>query len=88
MEYGVEVVLATALKSWDGNRAELVNLYTGDVETREFDSLVLATTNTSDNQLFKALKDRDMEVHTIGDAVASRTAHMALYEARKLAQTL
>ncbi|MGI9514198.1 MAG: FAD-dependent oxidoreductase [Anderseniella sp.] len=88
MEYGVEVVLATALKSWNGNTAELVNLYTGDVDTREFDSLVLATTNTSDNALFEALQDKDITVHTIGDAVASRTAHMALYEARKLALTL
>lgn len=88
MEYGVEVLLATALKSWEGTTAELVNLYTGDMETREFDSLVLATTNTSDDALFEALQDKDITVHTIGDAVASRTAHMALYEARKLALTL
>ncbi len=88
MEYGVEVLLATALKSWEGKTAELVNLYTGDVENREFDSLVLATTNTSDDALFEALQDKDITVHTIGDAVASRTAHMALYEARKLALTL
>nr|MCH9663116.1 FAD-dependent oxidoreductase [Gammaproteobacteria bacterium] len=88
MEYGVEVLLATALKAWDGTTAELVNLYTGDMETREFDSLVLATTNTSDSTLFEALHGKDISLHTIGDAVASRTAHMALYEARKLALTL
>jgi hypothetical protein len=88
MEYGVEVLLATALKAWDGTTAELVNLYTGDMETREFDSLVLATTNTSDSTLFEALQGKDISLHTIGDAVASRTAHMALYEARKLALTL
>ncbi len=88
MEYGVEVLLATALKSWEGNTAALVNLYTGDEETRDFDSLVLATTNTSEDALFEALQGEDISVHTIGDAVASRTAHMALYEARKLALTL
>jgi hypothetical protein len=88
MEYGVEVLLATALKAWDGTTAELVNLYTGDMETREFDSLVLATTNTSDSTLFEALQGKDISLHTIGDAVASRTAHMAIYEARKLALTL
>lgn len=87
-EYGVEVLLATGLKSWDGNTATLVDLYTGDEETREFDSLVLATTNTCDNALSEALRDKDIVLHTIGDAVASRTAHMALYEARKLALTL
>ena len=88
VQYGVEVLLATALESWDGNMAKLLNLYTGDMETREFDSLVLATTNTSDNTLFEALQDKGIALHTIGDAVASRTAHMAIYEARKLALTL
>jgi len=83
-----EVLLATALEAWDGNTATLRNLYTGDTETREFDSLVLATTNTSDHALFDALQDKGIELHTIGDTVASRTAHMAFYEARKLALTL
>ena len=51
MKMGVEVLTATALKTWDGNTATLLNLYTGDEETRDFDSLVLATTNRSLNQL-------------------------------------
>lgn len=88
MTYGVEVVLATALESWQGNTATLVNLYTGEREERDFDSLVLACTNTSDTGLFDDLQDAEIEVHTIGDAVASRTAHMAIYEARKLALDL
>jgi thioredoxin reductase len=82
--YGVEVLLATALESWDGNTATLVNLYSGEKETRDFDSLVLATTNTANNELFKSLESEGIDVHTIGDAVASRTAHMAIYEGRKL----
>ncbi len=88
VQHGVEVLLATALEAWDGNTATLRNLYTGDTEEREFDSLVLATTNTSDNALFEALQDKGINLHTIGDTVASRTAHMAFFEARKLALTL
>ena len=88
MTYGIEVLLATALESWAGNTATLVNLYTGDKETRDFDSLVLATTNTSDDGLFGELLDDDIEIHCIGDTVAARTAHMAIYEARKLGQRL
>jgi hypothetical protein len=79
---------ATALVKWQGNTATLLNLYTGDEETRDFDSLVLATTNRPVNALTAELADGDLEVHSIGDTVAPRTAAMAFYEARKLALTL
>ncbi|MBI1385811.1 MAG: FAD-dependent oxidoreductase [Rhizobiales bacterium] len=89
MQHGVEVILATALEKWEGNTATLVNLYTGDTETREFDSLVLASTNTPDDALQDALSGEGsmagMEIHAIGDTVSARTAHMAIYEARALA---
>jgi 2,4-dienoyl-CoA reductase-like NADH-dependent reductase (Old Yellow Enzyme family) len=87
-QYGVEVLLATALDSWHRNTATLVNLYTGDREERDFDSLVLASTNIAETRLSRALADAPLPVHTIGDAQAARTAHMAIYEARKLARTL
>jgi len=85
---GIEVLLATSLESWEGETATLVNLYTGDKETREFESLVTATTNTSNNRLFIELENTGIDVHCIGDAVAARTAHMAIYEARKLGLSL
>ncbi len=88
MKYGVEVLTATSLESWEGNTATLVNLYTGDRDTREFDSLVMACTNSADTTLADALADAPMPVHTLGDAMAPRTAHMAIFEARKLALTL
>ncbi len=85
---GIEVLLATALESWDGNTATLLNLYTNDKDSREFDTLVLATTNTPEDKLTKELANAGLEVKTIGDAVAARTASMAFYEARKLALAL
>ena len=88
MKYGVEVLTATSLESWEDNTATLVNLYTGDRDTREFDSLVMACTNSADTTLADALADAPMPVHTLGDAMAPRTAHMAIFEARKLALTL
>ena len=88
VKYGVEVLLATAVESWSGNTARLINLYTGDIEERDFDSLVLATTNRPEDSLTKALAGAGKQVHTIGDAVQARTAAMAIYEARKLAMTL
>ena len=88
IKYGVETLPATAIESWQGNTARLMNLYTGDIEEREFDTLVLACTNTPEDSLSHALADGDMEVHTLGDAVSARTASMAFYEARRLALSL
>ena len=87
-KYGVEVLTATSLLAWEGNTARLLNLYTGDEEERDFDSLVLATTNTPEDHLTRALAGSGIEVHAIGDTVSARTAAMALYEARKLALAL
>ena len=87
-KFGVEVVLATGLKSWNGNMATLVNLFTGDEEEREFDTLVLATTNHPRTELAQGLEGSGMAVHALGDAVSARTAALAFYEARKLALTI
>ncbi len=88
MKTGIEVVTAHALLSWNGNTAELLNLYTGDKETRDFDTLVLATTNTPEDALTAELAADGIDLHAIGDTVSARTASMAFYEARKLAVTL
>ena len=87
-KYGVEVLLATALSEWKGTTARLMNLYTGEVEEREFDSLVLATTNMPEDRLTKELAGAGLEIHAIGDTVAARSASMAFYEGRKLALVL
>ena len=47
-----------------------------------------ATTNSSDDGLFAELQGAEVELHCIGDSLAARTAHMAIYEARKLGQRL
>jgi len=87
-KYGVEVLTSTALMKWEGNTATLLHLYHGEEEQRDFDTLVLATTSIAENSLSIALADDDIEVHTIGDATAARTASMAFFEARRLAQQL
>jgi len=81
---GIEVILASALESFEGSTARIINLYTGDIEERDFDTLVLATTNERDDRLSRELEGSGMEVHAIGDTVQARTAGMAVYEARKL----
>jgi len=88
VEWGVETVCATVLLSWQGNTARLRNLMSGEEETREFDTLVLATTSRPNDALIGALAGGGIEVHAVGDNIAARTASMAFYEARALAMTL
>ena len=85
---GVTVICSHALTRWAGSTATIQNLYTGETQQLAFDSLVLATTNTADDALARALADDDIEVHTVGDMVAARTAGMAFYEGRTLGMTL
>ena len=85
---GIEVILASSLDSFEGTTARIMNLYTGDIEERDFDTLVLATTNERDDHLSRELEGSGMEVHAIGDTVQARTASMAVYEARKLGLAL
>lgn len=86
---GIEVLLASALESWRDSTATIVNLYTGDKEEREFDSLVLALTNEPDTSLERELANEvGISIHAIGDSVQARTASMAIYEARKLVMSI
>jgi hypothetical protein len=86
---GIEVILASALAGWSGNTAKIMNLYTGDIEERDFDSLVMALTNDRDDRLSRELADETaFGLHAIGDTVQARTASMAIYEARKLAMQI
>ena len=85
---GVTVICVHALTRWEGNTATIASLHTGDERQVEADSLVLATTNTVDDTLARALADDSIEVHAVGDMVAARTASMAFYEGRMLGMRL
>ena len=56
--------------------------------TSPFDALVLATTNTPEDSLARALDGGDLEIHCVGDCVAPRHAPAATYEGRKLGLAL
>jgi 2,4-dienoyl-CoA reductase-like NADH-dependent reductase (Old Yellow Enzyme family) len=87
-QFGVETLTSTALMSWNGNTATFFHLYSNEEETRQFDTLVLATTGIPENHLSLELEKGEQSIHTIGDAISARTAAMAFYEARKLAMNL
>lgn len=77
----------SVIVEWHGNGAT-VRAFGGKEERIEADSLVLSTTNQADTALAEALADRQIPFRLVGDAVAARTAVMAIYEGRKLAMSL
>ena len=81
-ELGVAMLTETAMLEWLGDGA-MVEPFGGEPRRIDGDTLVIAATNVSE----RALGD-DLGAPMIGDAVAARTAAMAIYEGRKLAMNL
>jgi 2,4-dienoyl-CoA reductase-like NADH-dependent reductase (Old Yellow Enzyme family)/thioredoxin reductase len=81
------LITEAAIREWHGNAATVTVLGGKDFRL-EADSLVTSTTNVPDKSLTQALDQRQRPYRTIGDAVAARTAVMAIYEGRKLAMSI
>ncbi|MGI9053114.1 MAG: FAD-dependent oxidoreductase [Ilumatobacteraceae bacterium] len=84
---GVTWHTESAVTAWGETGAEVRGLG-GRVATIDADTLVLATTNVPDTALAGELAVRGVHHHVVGDAVATRLAVHAIYEARSLAMTL
>ncbi len=72
----------SAIREWHGNGATVFAYGVPD-ERVEAESLVLSCTNIADTTLADALAGSSLAISVIGDAVAPRTAVMAIYEGRK-----
>ena len=73
------------LNSWasgiEGDRVSLFNLYTGAADSIEgIDTVVLATGQKSNDELYFALKGTVENLHRIGDCLAPRKLDHAIYE--------
>jgi hypothetical protein len=79
---GARLMTDSAIREWHGNGAT-VFAYGAPDERVEADSLVLSCTNIADTTLADALAGSSLAISVIGDAVAPRTAVMAIYEGRK-----
>jgi NADPH-dependent 2,4-dienoyl-CoA reductase/sulfur reductase-like enzyme len=81
-QLGVAIIAEAAVREWHGDGAT-VYCFGGPDQRVAADSLVIAATNIAEDTLA-----RELNVPAIGDAVAARTAVMAIYEGRKLAMAL
>jgi 2,4-dienoyl-CoA reductase-like NADH-dependent reductase (Old Yellow Enzyme family)/thioredoxin reductase len=81
-ELKARLITDAGMREWHGDAATIVQ--TGGSEERiPADSLVIAATNVPERQVVDALDAQAVGHHDIGDAVAARTAVMAIYEGRK-----
>lgn len=86
-QLGAVLITEAAIREWHGDAAD-VTVFGGKDMRIEADSLVLSTTNSADTALADALAGTTVPYRMIGDAVAARTAVMAIYEGRKLAMDI
>jgi 2,4-dienoyl-CoA reductase-like NADH-dependent reductase (Old Yellow Enzyme family)/thioredoxin reductase len=90
-EHDVEVVTHTTIVGFEDGVAQLMNVYSQEVTTREADSLVVAERREARSGLGDALRERvaDPEtVHRVGDCVAPRLIDTAIYDGEMLAREL
>ena len=85
---GVAMLTDAVITEWRGGGATLRSLLDGSEQQLDYAALILATPPVAETSLVDALTDSGMEFHTIGDCVAPRRAHNAIFEGRRLALAL
>jgi hypothetical protein len=84
---GATLITEGAITEWHGDGATILVFGAKDRHISA-DSLVLSTTNVPERSLSEELERKSLPHNIVGDAVAARTAVMAIYEGRKLAMKL
>lgn len=84
---GVTLLPETVIHLWQGDGA-VIQSSGGDKKVVNADSLVIAETPVADTTVSDGLNKAEIDHTSIGDSIASRTAVMAIYEGRKLAQSI
>ncbi|MCB1714616.1 MAG: FAD-dependent oxidoreductase [Candidatus Competibacteraceae bacterium] len=87
-QLGVVTYTDSALAQWHGDGATLRNLLDNSEHRLDCAALVLATPPVAETSLLDELADSTLEWHAIGDCVAPRRAHNAIFEGRRLALSL
>ena len=87
-EHGATFITESAISEWSGTQATIVDLHTGKESRLAADTLVLSTCNVAETALSDELTASATPHHMIGDCTAPRSAIMAIYEGRNLAQKI
>ncbi|MGM0592739.1 MAG: FAD-dependent oxidoreductase, partial [Halobacteriota archaeon] len=90
-EHGVDIETHVTIIGFEDNTAQLLNVYSEDVNTVSADSLVVAERREARTGLADALVKQGFtgdSVHRIGDCVAPRLIDKAIYDGEMLAREL
>ena len=80
-EKGLEYTINSWVRSVDGQRAQLFNLFTDkNSQVLEADSFVIAAGHAAENALYQSLQGRVSNLHCIGDALLPRPLQDVIYE--------
>lgn len=86
---GVVISPHSYLKGFSGNTATVFNVYNFEKRIIEgIDTLIYCTANKADNQLYRSLKGKGIEVVAIGDCYQPRLAIDAIHEGWKIGREI
>jgi len=78
---GLQYTLNSWVRSIDGKRAQLLNLFTDENgESLEADTFIIAAGHSPHDELYRALQGRVQNLHCIGDARLPRPLQDTIYE--------
>ncbi|SDP60561.1 oxidoreductase [Desulforhopalus singaporensis] len=80
---GVTLLTETLLLSWNNGVAEYGDSASSAPHSSRFDFLVLATTNSANQELENQVAETPLSYSLAGDCQGARKGHMAIYEGRK-----
>jgi hypothetical protein len=85
---GVRLTTQTLPERYDGDRLEIQQLWSGEREVREADTVVFSTLRTANDELYHRLRVERADVRRVGDALAPRSVAAVIYEGEELGRAL
>jgi hypothetical protein len=88
-EVGVELLTSHTVRQIIRDQAEIANVYQPTSSRRiNADLIVMATARTSETEIYRLLRDRQVSVEAIGCVLAPRTVYEATLEGHRAARKL
>jgi uncharacterized FAD-dependent dehydrogenase len=88
-EAGVELITSHSVRQIIKDQAEIANVYQPTNSRRiNADLIVMATARTSETEVYRLLRDRDVSVEAIGCVLALRTVYEATLQGHRAARKL
>jgi hypothetical protein len=85
---GITLTPDMVVMGWDGAELQLLHHVSGQMLQRPTDWVVLAVPGAPLDELYFACRDRGIDVHRVGDAVAPRRAHAAVVDGDRIGSAL